>query len=372
MSVLADPTTDSPTTSRGAANKGLFLAVAAVVLLAPFALSGYHLFQLAQTLTLAIGVLGLNLLVGYNGQISLGHGAFYAIGAYATAILMDQFGWPYWTTIPMAGAVCLVFGCLFGLPALRLEGHYLALATFALALVMPQLLKYKALEEWTGGVQGIVLTKPSAPFGLPLSDDAWLYYFTLAIAAIMFLAARNILIGRIGRAMVAIRDQPVAASAMGVNTAYYKTMTFGVSGLFTGVAGSLSAIGIQFVAPDSYGIFVSISFLVAVIVGGVGTVSGALIGAVFIQFVPNLADAISKSAPWAVYGVFLIASVYLMPTGAVGLLKLLRSWWARRGPGNRQSLTGRAENDLARSEPHELSGPTSGAVGPAATVSSPD
>ena len=118
-------------------------------------------------LVYAIALLGLNMLTGYNGQISLGHGAFYAIGAYTAAILMDKFGVPYWATIPVAGAVCLVVGFLFGLPALRLEGLYLALATFALGVAMPQILKYKALEHWTGGVQGIVIVKPDAPFGLP-------------------------------------------------------------------------------------------------------------------------------------------------------------------------------------------------------------
>ena len=131
----------------------------------------------------AIALLGLNILTGYNGQISLGHGAFYAIGAYVAAILMDKMGAPYWATVPVAGIVCLVVGFLFGLPALKLDGHYLALATFALAVALPQLLKNKHLEAWTGGVQGIVITKPDAPFGLKLNPDQWLYLFTLLCAA---------------------------------------------------------------------------------------------------------------------------------------------------------------------------------------------
>ena len=135
----------------------------------PFLVSNYRMFQFTLVLVYAIALLGLNMLTGYNGQISLGHGAFYAIGAYTAAILMDKFGVPYWATLPVAGVVCLVAGFLFGLPALRLEGLYLALATFALGVAMPQMLKYKHLEHWTGGVQGIVIVKPDPPFGLPIS-----------------------------------------------------------------------------------------------------------------------------------------------------------------------------------------------------------
>src|SRR3954465_8814333 len=153
----------------------LLLVVACAL---PFVVSNYRTFQLTLVLVYAIALLGLNILTGYNGQISLGHGAFYAIGAYVAAIMMDRFAVPYWTTLPAAAIVCLVVGFLFGLPALRLEGHYLSLATFALGVALPQLLKYKHLEKWTGGVQGIVITKPEAPFGLPLNPDQWLYFFT--------------------------------------------------------------------------------------------------------------------------------------------------------------------------------------------------
>jgi branched-chain amino acid transport system permease protein len=302
----------------------------------PFVLSNYHVFQMTLALAYSIALLGLNMLTGYNGQISLGHGAFYAIGAYVTAILMAKFGVAYWVTIPIAGAVCLVVGFLFGLPALRLEGLYLALATFALAVATPQLLKYKHLEEWTGGVQGIVITKPDPPFGLPINEDQWLYIFTLAVTIVMFVIGRNLLRGRIGHAIVAIRDHPIAAETMGVNSALYKSLTFGVSALFTGVAGALGAIAVQFVAPDSFTVFLSISFLVGVVVGGLASISGAIYGALFIQFIPNIADQISKAAPWAIYGVFLIAIMYLMPSGVSGFI---RSTWTgivrRAGAKNR-------------------------------------
>lgn len=306
----------------------------AVLLLAacalPFVVSNYRTFQFTMVLVYATALLGLNILTGYNGQISLGHGAFYAIGAYCAAIMMDKMGMPYWTTIPVAGAVCLVAGFLFGLPALRLEGLYLALATFALGVSLPQLLKYHHLEKVTGGVQGIVIAKPDPPFGLPLNPDQWLYYFTLAVTVAMFFLAWNLLRGRIGRALVAIRDQHIAAEAMGVNNAMVKSLAFGVSAMYTGVAGALGAIAIQFVAPDSFNIFVSIVFLVGIVIGGLASISGAIYGALFIQFVPNIADEISKAAPWAIFGVFLIAFVYLMPAGIAGAVRMGMARLARK------------------------------------------
>ena len=301
-------------------------ALIALACLLPFFISSYHVFQLTLVLVYAIALLGLNILTGYNGQISLGHGAFYAIGAYAAAILMDRFGVPYWLTVPVAGVLCLVVGFLFGLPALRLEGLYLALATFALGVSMPPLLKYKPLEPWTGGVQGIVIVKPDPPWHLPISPDQWLYFFVLAIAGAMFLLAWNLLRGRIGRALVAIRDHPIAASAMGVNTAMYKSLAFGVSAMYTGIAGALGAIAVQFVAPDSFTILLSISLFVGIVVGGLGSIGGALFGALFIEFVPNFADQISKAAPWAIYGVFLIGLIFVMP---MGINWAIRLGWAR-------------------------------------------
>jgi branched-chain amino acid transport system permease protein len=304
--------------------KALLLVVLLLIACAlPFVVSSYRTFQLTLVLIYAIALLGLNILTGYNGQVSLGHGAFYAIGAYVAAVLMDKAGVPYWATLPAAGAVCLLAGFLFGLPALRLEGLYLALATFALGVSLPQLLKYKALEHWTGGVQGIVIAKPEAPFGIPLNPDQWLYFFTLAVALLMFLVGWNLLRGRVGRALVAIRDHHIAAQAMGVNTALYKSLAFGVSAMYTGIAGALGAIAVQFVAPDSFNIFLSILLLVGIVIGGLASISGALYGALFIQFIPNLADEVSKAAPWAIFGIFMIMFVYLMPTGVAGALRLL-------------------------------------------------
>lgn len=298
----------------------LLLLVLACVL--PFVVSNYRVFQFTLALVYAIALLGLNMLTGYNGQISLGHGAFYAIGAYVAAILMDKFGVPYWLTIPVAGGVCLLAGFLFGLPALRLEGLYLALATFALGVAMPQILKYKHFEQWTGGAQGIVIVKPEAPEWTGLTQDQWLYFVVLLLLLVLFVIGWNLLRGRIGRAMVAVRDQPIAAQAMGVNTAMVKSLTFGVSAMYTGIAGALGAIVIQFVAPDSFSFFLSISLVVGVVIGGLASIQGAIYGALFIQFIPNIADQISKAAPWAIYGVFLIVFMYVMPTGVAGLVRI--------------------------------------------------
>ena len=306
----------------------LLLLVIACAL--PFMIANYRVFQMTLVLTYSIALLGLNMLTGFNGQISLGHGSFYAIGAYTAAILIDKAGVPYWATIPAAGAVCFAAGFLFGLPALRLEGLYLALATFALGVAMPQILKHKAIEEWTGGVQGIVIVKPDPPEWTGVSQDHWLYFFTLAWVVLLFILGWNLLRGRIGRAMVAIRDQPIAAQAMGVNTAMVKSLTFGVSALYTGIAGALGAIAVQFVAPDSFNFFLSITLLTGVVIGGLASISGAFFGALFIQFVPNLADEISKAAPWAIYGVVLLAFIYVMPTGVAGFVHLVRARLARR------------------------------------------
>ena len=315
--------------SRPLQRLAIAIALAVILIALPFAVSGYHTFQLTMVVIYSIALLGLNLLIGFNGQISLGHGAFFAVGAYTAAILLQRTGIPYWGTVPLAGAICLVAGFLFGLPALRLEGLYLALPTFALAVATPQLLTWEALTHWTGGVQGISFAKPDPPGLLPVNADQWLYYFCLACAVPLYVVASNLLRARTGRAIVAIRDHPLAAAAMGIDTALYKTTTFGISAMFTGIAGALSAIVTQYVAPDSFPIFLSLSFLVGIVVGGIASISGAVFGALFIVFVPNLADSISTAAPLAVYGIALITLMYLMPSGVAGLLRSFR--WLPRG-----------------------------------------
>jgi len=199
---------------------------------------------------------------------------------------------------------------------LRFEGPYLALVTLAMALATPQLLKY--FDTWTGGQQGINLPKPMPPPELGIDRDRWLYLVVLVVLVIAMRVAANMLHGRTGRAFVAIRDQPIAAAAMGINTARYKTLAFGTSTLFTGVAGALAAIVVGYVSPEGYSLFLSVSFLVGSAVGGIATIGGAIVGGLFIQFVPNLANDISDAAPWAIYGLAMLLFMYLMPRGVVG------------------------------------------------------
>ena len=295
----------------------------AIAIALPFVFHGFVVFQLTEVMIYGLAILGLNLLTGFNGQFSLGHGAFYGLGAYVAAIMMHRWGVAYYWTLPAAGGVCFVAGFLFGLPALRLQGLYLALATFALAVALPQLLKFHPLEGWTGGVQGLVVDQPDAPSFLPIDADQWLYYFTLIVLLVMFAGAANLAKSRTGRAIMAIRDHPTAAATMGVNAPLYKTVTFGVSALYTGVAGALGAIAVQFVAPDSFGLFLSISFLVGLILGGMGSLPGCLFGGLFVLYVPNIAESVSRGLAGAIYGIIMLLVIFAMPTGAAGFTRFV-------------------------------------------------
>ena len=304
-------------------------------------ITSFSYLQISLMLVFAIAVLGLNLLTGFNGQISLGHGAFFAVGAYVAAIMIEHGNLPFWTTLPVAALVCFVVGYLFGFPALKLEGHYLALATFALAIAVPQMLKYRHLEPLTNGVQGINLIKPDPPFGLPITPDQWMYLIVLAVAVLMFWLARNLLDSRMGRAMMAIRDHGMAADTMGIDSASVKTITFGISALYTGVAGALHAVIFEFVSPDSFRFELSIALLVGAVVGGIATLPGALIGGIFVQVIEKYADALTKTIaktvhlpielePWTIYGIILIGLMYLMPNGIAGGLASLWATVSRR------------------------------------------
>lgn len=294
---------------------GSLLLLAALIAV-PLFVKNFVVFQLTIIVIYAIAILSLNILTGASGQVSLGHSAFFAAGAYAAGILMEHANFPFVIAILVAGLICFAFGFLFGLPALRLKGVYLALATFALAVAMPQLLKLGTFEHWTGGVQGLIITKPEAPFGISMSQDRYLYYVVLAIAIVIYLLSVNLLNSRTGRAMMAIRDNEIAASSMGVNLALYKTLAFGISAGFTGIAGALGAIVVAYVAPDAYTFNFAIALFLGMVIGGVGWLPGSLAGAAFIVFVPNISEGISKGLSGAVFGVFIIAVIFLLPNGA--------------------------------------------------------
>lgn len=317
----------------GRSKCGLLLIYALLVAVTCGLAPGYALFQGTQLLIYVIAILGLNLLVGFNGQLSLGHGAFYAIGAYSAAMLTHYFSFPIVLAVASAGGLCLVVGFLFGFPATRLAGHYLALATFALSVATPQLLKHRSIEEWTGGAQGLVVERGGPAFGLPVNSDQWLFLVSAAITAVMFVLAYNLVHSRIGRALEAIRDQPVAAVTMGIPTTFHRAAVFGLSTLYVGVAGAMAAMLTQFVSPDSYTLSLSISLLVGVVLGGTARLSGAVWGALFILLAPNALEHVSKSAPGALYGALLILVILLMPGGAAGALAQLRARWAARRSG---------------------------------------
>jgi len=314
------------------------VAVAAVLLAlgiaVMFVASGYLLMQATQILLYAVAILGLNVLCGYNGQISLGHGAFFAIGGYATAILMVKFGVPFWAAVPLAGIASFVVGLLIGIPALRLEMLYLALATFSLAIAVPQLLKNKFVETWTGGVNGLQLPKPQPWVALGLNQDQTIYLYTFMLTVIVVLFTLGLVKGRMGRTLEAIREHPLAAETMGIDIRRYKTRAFGVSALFTGIGGGLGAVMTAFVAPDSYSFFLSITLLVGGVIGGLRSVFGAFFGAIFVVFMPNYAEQISQAAPWAIYGVSLLIFMLLLPNGVMGgVSRVYELALSRRGWG---------------------------------------
>jgi branched-chain amino acid transport system permease protein len=311
-----------------------FLVAVAFGCLVPHLVSDFVTFQFTVAIAWGVAILGLNILTGYNGQFSVGHSAFFAVGAYSAAIFIEHFGWGPYEAILAAAFFSFIFGFLFGLPALRLEGLYLALATFALAVATPQLLKFDAFEHWTGGVQGIYVPKPE-PMIASLSADQSLYYVALAIMVFLMVVAWCILHSRSGRAMMAIRDNPIAASTMGINTALVKTTTFGISAMFAGIGGALFTYASEFVSPDAFNFFVAVYILVGSVIGGIVSIPGAIFGGLFIVFMPNFAQDISLAypwvpPPWAIFGIFLILIIYFVPFGVWGGVERLTAWTKRR------------------------------------------
>lgn len=301
-----------------------YVALAVIVVVLPFVMPSFRVFQFTTVLVFAVAVLGLNMLTGYNGQISLGHSFFFAIGAYTSAILIDTHGWPYLVSLVPAFVLTFVLGYLFGIPALRLEGLYLALVTLALAVVTPPFLK--RFDGLTGGSQGINLRQPRAPEWTGLANDQWRYLLCLGVAVVMFVVARNLMRGRVGRAVVSVRDNEIAAETMGVNLSVFKTLTFAYSAAFAGVAGGLYVFVVGFVSPESFTVLLSIELLAGAVVGGLATALGPLFGALFTRFMPVYAADINDAAPGLLYGVALILVMYLMPGGIVGQFRKMRNW----------------------------------------------
>lgn len=300
---------------------GSLLAAAAALSVLPFIVSDYDVSRAAQVGVFFVAVLGLDILTGYTGQISIGHGAFMAIGGYTTAVLSRDHNTNLVVTMLVAFAICFLVGVLVGLPALRLSGVYLALATFALAVSVPQL--PLAWSKFLGGRDG-VQTSPSQTI-----SDLWLYGAAWTASAILFVLAWLILRGRVGRAFRALRDSEIAAVASGIELPVYKTLAFGISAAYAGVAGSLFVLANNgFAAPDEFGIFLSLQILVGAAVAGLGSLWGVLAGAAFVGLLPSVSSSVpvvgSAHGQDVVFGAAVVLVMLLLPGGFAGVVAWLR------------------------------------------------
>jgi branched-chain amino acid transport system permease protein len=317
----------------------LFLALLLLAVVAPLYILGkFPTLEWTYVFAFLIAMMGINLLTGFCGQISLGNSAFMAVGGYATAILVFKLGWNYLATFPIAAALAAVGGVMLGIPALKLRGLYLGLATFALAISSPTLIRH--FDNLTGGSQGISVPPAQDPFGLvasqALTSEQWLYYLALALTVALFLFSRALLRTDVGRAFRTIRESETAAVANGISLTYYKTLAFGLSAVFAGVAGSLDAVTTGYVSPDSFDVNLSLALVVGAVIGGLGTMAGPLLGAIFVVWSPIYAQEVFKARPDIVYGVLLIALMYTMPQGLMGGYRRAMTWYLRQRRARRE------------------------------------
>jgi branched-chain amino acid transport system permease protein len=325
-------------------------AVAAVAVglaaLVPQVNEPFRVNQFSTVMTYALAALGLALLTGFSGQISIGHGAFMGVGAYTTAILVADHGFPWLASTVVAAVLCFCAGALVGIPALRIRGPALALATLGLAVLFPQIIK--RFSSLTGGSAGKpVASGFAAPSGSGIAPDQWTYYIILAFLVLALLLARNLVKSRVGRALVAIRDNEVAAEVLGVNLAAYKILVFGVSAMLAGIGGSLGVYITQFVDAGQFDILLSIQLLVQGVVGGIATVVGPVVGAGSVYYInqfisENFSDRLQQLTP-VIFGAALIALMMVMPDGIVGGLH--RAWARLFGLSSGASRKGEEADD---------------------------
>jgi branched-chain amino acid transport system permease protein len=322
-----------------------FLVLIAFLALFPFLFKNYYVYVANYMAINVIVAIGLNILVGYTGQISLGHSGFFAIGAYGTLVLMSKVGLPFVIALPAAALATAVFGFLIGLPALRLEGPYLSIATLGFGLTITRVI---GRIEFFGGRQG--LHAPELTIGSwHLDSDRDFYYLLITLTVILTVAARNIIKTKVGRAFIAIRDADIAAETMGVNLMYYKTLAFAVSAFYTGLAGGLYAFVLRFIEPELFGLLMSILFLAMVVVGGLGSVFGAIAGACLlswmdlelrnilsIPYVGVWLEALSKSyfsitgvsnIQFIIYGLIMVLIMLFEPLGLYGFWIRTKIYW---------------------------------------------
>ncbi|QQS14693.1 MAG: branched-chain amino acid ABC transporter permease [Rhodospirillales bacterium] len=308
------------------------MALAAAVVL-PFLVADYMVFRFTLAVIWSIAVLGMVVLGGVSGQLSIGHAAFYGLGAYTAALLANRTGVSLYWALPLAALLCWAAGYAFGRVAGRQSLWNQALITYALVIVFPQTLRSRLVEGLTGGTQGLYLDAPAAPAWIGLGTDRWWYLLSLAVLVCGMWAVRNLVDSRSGRALRAVRDHDTAAAVQGVDVDHHRANAFGLSAAFVGVAGCLAAIQFAYVAPNTYSFWLSVQFLMGMVVGGMHSIYGAVIGGLFLQFMPDLAAVVGRGQSHILLAALLVATIVLMPDGLAGLAAraagALRRWRAR-------------------------------------------
>jgi branched-chain amino acid transport system permease protein len=318
----------------------------------PLYLPQYHFYLLNLIMVHVILAVGLNILVGYTGQISLGHAGFFAIGAYGTALLILKLQLPFLLALPLAGFIAAFFGFMLGLPALRLEGPYLSIATLGFGLTVLQIIGHLDFFGGRTGIQAppLDLGVPQAGFSLILTTDMGKYYLILIVTVLLVIAARNLMKTRVGRAFTAIRDSDIAAEVIGVNLTAYKTLSFAISAFYAGIAGGLFGFVLGFFNPEPFNLILSIIFLVMIVVGGLGSIVGAVMGAVLItwlqfSFLKNVKEMpyigdflVAISNRWLtvvglenfasiILGLIMIGIIIFEPLGMYGVWLRIKKYW---------------------------------------------
>ena len=325
-----------------------------VLLIIPLLLGEFYIGELGAVFIFAIAGVGLMLLVGYTGLISLGHAAFLGIGAYTNAILLKH-GVPFLITLPTAGLVTGLFGVAIGIPTLRMSGLYLAIATLAFGSIVGTV-----LQKWdsvTGGFDGFAVPSPSI-FGFPVDSATGIYYVSLAVLVLVLWISANLLRTPFGRALVAIRDSEVSAQSMGIHVARYKTYAFAISAFMTGLAGALFAHYVRYLAPDSFDVLLSVQFVTIVFVGGLGSLHGAILGAMFVRLLPQIIAIVRDDLPFGIgrmpglepslFGLVLVLVILFEPGGIYGRWIKIKHWFQAYPLKRRTGF--RRQKSYARSE----------------------
>jgi branched-chain amino acid transport system permease protein len=308
-----------------------------LMIILPFIMNRYQLSILNEMGIATIGALGLNLLIGYTGQISLGHGAFVAIGAYTSGLLTGKLGIPFIISLPLSGLMAALLGLIVGIPSLRLKGLYLALGTLAFGFVIEYILFHWNITQ---GDLGMAVKRISVG-EFQIKTQRQFFYLITALAVLAVVCTKNIVRGKIGRSFIAIRDRDIAAEAMGISLAKYKIMAFGLSSFYAGIAGCLTAHYNRWIVPGSFDISLSIAFIAMIIMGGLGTVLGSVLGAILITGIPHaivyivdlLKDAYPKLSGFIVdfklgiFGIIIVGTLLFEPAGLYGIYRRSKVYW---------------------------------------------